>query len=218
MNSKIMTDGKMEKAVFLKVENEDVQFIGFVKSNVSMTTTMEEVANKVLSTLYDVWTQRYDRINWITHESEFRYESLRKALLVAWDYEKAKLIDSQKVCMSLTAICCFPKKKKSFWINTGSDMVYTSRGGKVLNRLCTQTKKLKTFKEQSIFTMDRDYFFKAEGSVIKNANRMFVVSSDAVKYFEECMEEGIEISQERLEGFSHEKRNPIIIGEISANN
>ncbi len=216
MNSMIITEGNMKKAVFLKVENEDAQFIGIVKSNVSMTKIMEEVANKVISTLYDIWTQRYDRINWITQESEFRYKALAKALITAWDYEK--LIDPQKVCMSLTAICNFPKKKKAFWINTGCDMVYTSGGGKVLNRLCTNTKKLKTFKEQSIFTRDPDYFFKVEGAVIKSPKNMFIVSSDAVKYFEECMEGGISFSHEGLEGFSHGKRNPIIIGEISANN
>ena len=56
-----MTEGKMDKAVYLKIENEDVQFIGFVKSNISMTQEMEEVANKILSTLYDVWTQKYEK-------------------------------------------------------------------------------------------------------------------------------------------------------------
>ena len=50
MNSTIMTEGTMDKAVYLKIENEDVQFIGFVKSNISMTQEMEEVANKILST------------------------------------------------------------------------------------------------------------------------------------------------------------------------
>ena len=146
METTIMTEGTMDKAVYLKIENEDVQFIGFVKSNISMTQEMEEVANKILSTLYDVWTQKYDRINWITHNSEFRYESLKKPLLVAWNAEKSKLIDTKKACMSITAICNFPKKKKAFWVNTGSDMVYASkRGGKVLEALCTQTKKLKTF-------------------------------------------------------------------------
>lgn len=42
----------------------------------------------------------------------------------------------------------------SIWVNTGSDMVYASkRGGRSLKGLCTQTKKLKTFKEQSVFTI-----------------------------------------------------------------
>jgi hypothetical protein len=97
-------------------------------------------------------------------------------------------------------------------------MVYASKGGKVFNRLCPQTKQLKTFKEQSVFTMDRDYFSKAEGSVIKNYNTFYIVSADAEKYFEEKLKEGIEITQERLEGFSFGKQNPIIIGKISANN
>jgi hypothetical protein len=138
--------------------------------------------------------------------------------LVAWDAEKTKLIDTKKACMSITAICNFPKEKKAFWINTGSSMVYASKGGKVFNRLCPQTKQLKTFKEQSVFTMDRDYFSKAEGSVIKNYNTFYIVSADAEKYFEEKLKEGIEITQERLEGFSFGKQNPIIIGKISANN
>ena len=215
----IMTEGTMDKAVYLKIENEDVQFIGFVKSNISMTQEMEEVANKILSTLYDVWTQKYDRINWITHNSEFRYESLKKPLLVAWNAEKSKLIDTKKACMSITAICNFPKKKKAFWVNTGSDMVYASkRGGKVLEALCAQTKKLKNFKEQSVFTMDSDYFFKAEGSVIKNYKTLCIVSEEAIKYFEENIKEGIKVTQERLDGFSFGKQNPIIIGQISANN
>ena len=219
METTIMTEGTMDKAVYLKIENEDIQFIGFVKSNISMTQEMEEVANKILSTLYDVWTQKYDRINWITHNSEFRYESLKKPLLVAWNAEKSKLIDTKKACMSITAICNFPKKKKAFWVNTGSDMVYASkRGGKVLEALCTQTKKLKTFKEQSVFTMDSDYFFKAEGSVIKNYKTLYIVSKEAIKYFEENIKEGIKVTQERLEGFSFGKQNPIIIGQISANN
>lgn len=218
MNTTIIAKGAMDKAVYLKIENEDVQFIGFVKSNISMTQEMEEVANKILSTLYDVWTQKYDSINWITHNSEFRYASLVKPLLVAWNAEKSKLIDTQKACMSITAICNFPKKKKAFWINTGSDMVYASKGRRVLDRLGTQIKQLKTFKEQSIFTMDRDYFFKIEGSVIKNYNTLYIVSADAVKYFEENLKEGIETTQERLEGFSFGKQNPIIIGQISASN
>ena len=219
METTIMTEGTMDKAVYLKIANEDVQFIGFVKSNISMTEEMKEVANKILSMLHDVWTQRYDRINWITHNSEFRYESLKRPLLVAWDAEKSKLIDTKKTCMSITAICNFPKKKKSFWINTGSDMVYANkRREKVLDALCTQTKKLKTFKDQSIFTMDRDYFFKAEGSVIKNYKTLCIVSEEAIKYFEENIKEGIKVTQERLEGFSFGKQNPIIIGQISANN
>lgn len=219
MMSTIMTEGTMDKAVYLKIENEDVQFIGFVKSNISMTQKMEEVANKILSTLYDVWTQRYDRINWIDIDPDFRFESLRKPLIVAWKAEEAKLIDTTKACMSITAICNFPKKKKAFWVNTGSDMVYASkRGGRSLKGLCTQTKKLKTFKEQSVFTMDSDYFFKAEGSVIKNYNTLYIISAEAVKYFEENIKEGIEVTQESLEGFSFGKQNPIIIGKISANN
>ena len=117
--------------------------------------------------------------------------------------------------MSITAICNFPEKKKAFWINTGSDMVYASKGGKRLEKLCTQTKKLKNFKEQSVFTKDRDYFFKAEGSVIKNYKTFCIVTADAVEYFEE---EGYKITQESLDGFSFKKQNPIIIGKISANN
>ena len=117
--------------------------------------------------------------------------------------------------MSITAICNFPEKKKAFWINTGSDMVYASKGGKRLEKLCTQTKKLKNFKEQSVFTMDKDYFFKAEGSVIKNYKTVYIVTADAVEYFEE---EGYKITQESLDGFSFKKQNPIIIGQISANN
>ena len=97
-------------------------------------------------------------------------------------------------------------------------MVYASKGVRVLNGLCTQTKKLKTFKEQSVFTMDRDYFSKAEGSVIKNYHTLYIVSEEAVKYFEENIKEGIKVTQERLEGFSFGKQNPIIIGQISANN
>ena len=104
METTIMTEGTMDKAVYLKIENEDVQFIGFVKSNILMTQEMEEVANKIISTLYDVWTQKYDRINWITNNSEFRYESLNKPLLVAWNAEKFKLIDNKKASISITAI------------------------------------------------------------------------------------------------------------------
>ena len=180
-----------------------------------MTPEMEKIANEMLSSLYDVWTRRYNRINWITQDSEFRYESLKRPLSKAWEAEKSKLIDTQKACMSITAICNFPEKKKAFWINTGSDMVYASKGGKRLEKLCTQTKKLKNFKEQSVFTMDKDYFFKAEGSVIKNYKTFYIVTADAVEYFEE---EGYKITQESLDGFSFKKQNPIIIGQISANN
>ena len=87
-------------------------------------------------------------------------------------------------------------------------------GGKVLDALCTQTKKLKTFKEQSVFTMYSDYFFKAEVSVIKNYKTLYIVSEEAIKYFKE----EIKVTQEILEGFSFGKQNPIIIGQISVNN
>ena len=98
-------------------------------------------------------------------------------------------------------------------------MVYANkRREKVLDALCTQTKKLKTFKEQSVFTMNSDYFFKAEGSVIRNYKTLYIVSEEAIKYFEENIKEGIKVTQERLEGFSFGKQNPIIIGQISANN
>ena len=80
-------------------------------------------------------------------------------------------------------------------------------GGKVLDALCTQTKKLKTFKEQSVFTMDSDYFFKAEVSVIKNYKTLYIVSEEAIKYFKE----EIKVTQEILEGFSFGKQNPIIM-------
>lgn len=215
MNTTIMAAGTTDTVVYLKLENEAMQFIGFVKSNIAMTSEMEKIAKEMLSTLYDVWTRKYDRINWITHDSEFRYESLKSPLIKAWRAEESKLIDRKKACMSITAICNFPQKKKAFWVNTGSDMVYASKGGKRLERLCTQTKKLKTFKEQSVFTMDKDYFSKAEGSVIKNYKNFYIVSADAVKYFEE---DGFRITQESLEGFSFGKQNPIIIGNISANN
>ena len=215
MNTTIMATGENDKVVCLKMENEYMQFIGFVKSNISMTPEMEKIANEMLSSLYDVWTRRYNRINWITQDSEFRYESLKRPLSEAWEAEKSKLIDTQKACMSITAICNFPEKKKAFWINTGSDMVYASKGGKRLEKLCTQTKKLKNFKEQSVFTMDKDYFLKAEGTVIKNYKTFYIVTADAVEYFEE---EGYKITQESLDGFSFKKQNPIIIGKISANN
>ena len=72
----------------------------------------------------------------------------------------------------------------AFGVNMGSDRVYASkRGGKVLEALCTQTKKLKTFKEQSVFTMDRDYFFKAEGSVIKNYKTLFIIACILFLYY-----------------------------------
>ena len=215
INTTIMATGENDKVVYLKMENEYMQFVGFVKSNISMTPEMEKIANEMLLSLYDVWTRKYNRINWINQASEFRYESLKSPLSKAWNAEKSKLIDTQKACMSITAICNFPEKKKAFWINTGSDMVYASKGGKRLEKLCTQTKKLKNFKEQSVFTMDKDYFFKAEGSVIKNYKTFYIVTADAVEYFEE---EGYKITQESLDGFSFKKQNPIIIGKISANN
>ena len=37
MNTTIMATGENDKVVCLKMENEYMQFIGFVKSNISMT-------------------------------------------------------------------------------------------------------------------------------------------------------------------------------------
>lgn len=87
MNTTIMATGENDKVVCLKMENEYMQFIGFVKSNISMTPEMEKIANEMLSSLYDVWTRRYNRINWITQDSEFRYESLKRPLSKAWEAE-----------------------------------------------------------------------------------------------------------------------------------
>ena len=43
MNTTIMATGENDKVVCLKMENEYMQFIGFVKSNISMTPEMETI-------------------------------------------------------------------------------------------------------------------------------------------------------------------------------
>ena len=166
MDSKIVTGGKMEKAVFLEIENEELQFMGFIKANVSMNEETRKIANTILSKLYETWTGKYHKLSWIQYKTEFRYESLK---------------DIQPI----------------------------------LNKLCHKMDK-STLKELNLITMSRDFFFKTNGEVTGKHNHVFIVSYDAIEHFEKCIEDGVEVWQERIESLSYNKAKPIIIGEISS--
>lgn len=215
MDSKIVTGGKMEKAVFLEIENEELQFMGFIKANVSMNEETRKIANTILSKLYETWTGKYHKLSWIQYKTEFRYESLKDIQPFLNNAREEGILDSEKIYMSLIAVCNFPKKRKLFWISTGNDMVYISKSGKILNKLCHKMDK-STLKELNLITMSRDFFFKTNGEVTGKHNHVFIVSYDAIEHFEKCIEDGVEVWQERIESLSYNKAKPIIIGEISS--
>lgn len=120
MDSKIVTGGKMEKAVFLEIENEELQFMGFIKANVSMNEETRKIANTILSKLYETWTGKYHKLSWIQYKTEFRYESLKDIQPILNNAREEGILDSEKIYMSLIAVCNFPKKRKLFWISTGN--------------------------------------------------------------------------------------------------
>lgn len=205
------------KMVEKVVENDEVRFFGFVKSSSKLTEEMEHIANSFLNELFRIWTEWYDSIFWKEQNCEFRYESLKRLELMAYQLIKEKGIDPEKTKMSITAVCIFPKKEKSFWLNTGSEMIYVNEKGtgNVIKRYTSKKKALSTFKAQSIFSTDKDYSWKAEGSVIDTPSTIWIVSSDGSEFFEEAItKRGGAITRREFNVFSHGKRKPIIIGQI----
>ena len=119
--------------------------------------------------------------------------------------------------MSITAVCIFPKKEKSFWLNTGSEMIYANvkEDDDVLS-FSSKKKKLATVKAQSIFSSVRDYSSKAEGSVFEKPRTFWIVSSEVSDFFEEYMTKRDDtIFRKEIIDFSYCRKKPIIIGKIN---
>lgn len=212
MNSKFMVENT-KQVVISQIDTEEAHFFGFVKSNIDMTNTMRAIAKEWLDALYQTWTHNYGKII-MEQDSEYRYQSLKVVKYLAFKYLLEKEIDPRKVKMSITAVCAFPKKEKVLWLNTGSDMLYSYRGGKKLYRLCAQQKALKRFRDQSIFNSNENYYSLSEGDIEDNTRKIFVVSSEAIELFEKSMQNATEISQEQLKAFAQETKKPIIIGTV----
>ena len=207
---------KTGKMAIKVVENDDVRFFGFVKSSTKLTEEMDGIAYSFLNELFSVWTERYHSIFWKEHSCEFRYESLKRLELMASKLIKEKGIDPEKTKMSITAACIFPRKEKSFWLNTGSEMIYVDTERNVLIRSTSKKKELATVKAQSIFSADKDFSWKAEGGVIDTPRTFWIVSSEFSEFFEEFMtKRGGTLSREEFNAFSHGRKKPIIIGEIN---
>lgn len=204
-----------KQVVLLTKDTAIAHFFGFVKSNINMTKQMRIIAKRFLEVLYRTWRCNYTKL-FLNKDDEsfYKYQSLKVVKCLAEKFFIKKGINTNKVKMSITAVCTFPKHDKAFWINTGNDMVYVYRGGRKLFRLCSEHKALKTFKEQSIFNFSENYYSLIEGGMEDEAKIIYVVSSDAVKYFEKTIPTKKGFSQENLTVFAQDKKMPIIIGKV----
>ena len=203
------------KSVIMVVDQHDVRFFGFVKANKALTPENKKIAEIFLNMLFQTWTENFEKFAKIKCDAEFRYESLKGLKIKAYRLMYKQAIAPEKMRMSITAVCVVPKKKKSFWLNTGSEMVYSSeKGEKVLN-ISSDKKMLNTFEKQNLFSTDRNYPENAEGMVVDKPKAFWIVSSEAKSVFESAMEKDT-IKKEEFFAFSSGKSLPLIIGKVKA--
>ena len=212
----MMTPNK--KLVYSNIERNvngrNVIFFGFVKSVTNMTATMQIVARELLKVLFNTWTENFEFIQRLS--GEYSYYSLSHTVNAAYKFVEEKVINPEKVKMSITAVCIFPDECKTFWINTGDDMVYLF-GRDKLYRCSSTNKSIKTARERNIFHRRKEWE-AIEGGVKKEPGIFAVVSAGCKEYFEKCCMEGEEITTKKLKEFAKGKRKPALIAEISAYN
>lgn len=211
----MMTPNK--KMVYSNIERNangrNVIFFGFVKSVTNMTATMQIVARELLKVLFNTWTENFEFIQRLS--GEYCYCSLSHTVNAAYKFVEEKVINPEKVKMSITAVCIFPDECKTFWINTGDDMVYLF-GRDKLYRCSSTNKSIKTARERNIFYRWKEWE-EIEGGVKKEPGIYAVVSAECKEYFEKCQENGVEISNESLSEYAKGKNKPMIVAEISCN-
>ena len=212
MNNIVMNNGS-EEVVILNHETEEVHFCGFIRSDRELTGQMRDIANDLLKTLLESWIRKYNSMSETDISAEFRYSALMPAIMKALKLVDAGVVDRFRENMTITAVCCFPGKKKAFWVNTGNDNVYLWTG-RTLKRLTSSDKFYKTTTEQNIFNAKSDYVQLVEGRCEKAPRCFYIVSSDAVGFFEDYKEQGKKITPKVFDAFSYRERRPMIIGQV----